>query len=124
MRLYWLTGIAAFLALVALVVSLGKHPARIDTSAFVRRSEIGMDGGALNQVANEVIQNTLRAHGEIPQRLVIIRQKIDGSTATVVEDASWSSSPNGPSAGAEITLIFRRTPWTLVQTTASAIPAS
>ena len=126
MRFYWTSGIAAFLGLVALVVSLGKPaPHRINTSAFVTRSELGMSRADLNIAANDVINNELKQVGYRAVRLLVIRESINGDNGTVVEDVNWTNRSDGAIVGgAEVTLRFHRSIWSLSQTHTAALPAS
>jgi hypothetical protein len=124
--------LAALAALVALAtmtlvagLAIASQPSapRIDTSLFVRRSELGMDAGALNEAANAAIRADLRRLGLIIVKTTIYRTTIDGDRGTVTALVEYGT-PDGSHRRKEgLTLIFHRSLWSLGQITFGVDPA-
>lgn len=122
------SAVAVVLALAALVlgvVTFAARPAqpKLDTSAYVRRSDIGLDAGAANQAANTRIREALRAYGFEVRKVTILSTRIAGDTATIAATAAYGKPGNPATATQDVTVILHRTVWQVDQMT-NGLPAA
>lgn len=93
------------------------RPPKLDTSAFVRKSQISMGVAAANVAANTRIREALRAYGVTDGKIVLLKTTINGDTALVEAEVT---SSNGVQ---DVTVIEHRTLWQVDQIT-NGLPAA
>jgi hypothetical protein len=117
--------VAVALALSALLGARAASDAtapRTKTSQFVRRSELGMDAGALNEAANAAIRADLRRVGLDIVKSTIYRTSIDGDRGTVTAIVAYGRRDGSQIRQQSLTLIFHRSLWSLGQITPGGGP--
>jgi hypothetical protein len=114
--------LASMTSVAGLALASRPGSPRVNTSQFVRRSELGMDAGALNEAANAAIRADLRRRGLLIVKTTIYRTTIDGHRGTVTALVQYGT-PDGSYRRKEgLTLIFYRSLWSLGQITFGVDP--